>query len=136
MKASDKIIKKLNEQPKKYAEITQLNGGKTNLFFVENNTFWSDNLNKLNNNGYDFKLFDILEQESYRFKDRKIPKGNARNNRLGDKNCDMDTVVGIFGYKYLNAKTGDSILEPTHVFAAILDWANVAKNIRGFIQFI
>ena len=45
-------------------------------------------------------------------------------------------MVGIFGYKYLKANTGESILDPIHVFSAILEYSGVAKNRRGYIEFL
>ena len=138
MIASIAIKEKLMNSTNERAEIRQLNGGITNLYFETRNksTFWSDNLNKVKGDGYSFELFDILQSESNRFPDRKIPKGNARANKLGDDGCDMDTAVGILGYKFFNKSTGDSVLDPTHVIAAILEWAGFAKNLRGYIRFI
>lgn len=135
MNASSIIIEKLKHCGNN-ANIKQINGNNTNLYFVTPNTFWSIGLNSLKGNGYHFELFDILEKESYRFPNRSIPKGNARSNKLGEINCDMNTAVGIIGYLYFKKYYGESIYEPMHVISAILDWAGVAINQRGFIQFI
>ncbi len=135
-KASDIIKEKLNRLPNRVAHIEQINGSITNLYYITQDTFWSDNLNRLIGDGYSFELFDILQKESYRFHNNSIPKGNARFNKLGDVGCDMDTCTGILGYKFFNKSTGDSILDPIHVIAAILDWAGVAKNERGYIRFL
>ncbi len=134
MKASEIIIKKLKESGGR-AIIEQLNGRKTDVYFEKNNTFWSEGLANLIGDGYYFSMFDILEEESYRFPNRSIRKGNARNYKLGESKCDMDTAIGILGYKYYKKNDGESIFEPMHVIAAILDWAGVAKNIRGYIVF-
>jgi len=134
MKASKKIKTKLKNAGKKVI-IPQLNGNKTDFYFITDNTFWSRGLNKLIGKGYGFEMYDILEKESYRFPNRSIPKGNARKYKLGDVKCDMNTAIGILGYKYFKKKDGDSIFEPMHVIAAVLDWANVAKNTRGYIVF-
>ncbi len=138
MKASEIIINKLNRLPNGRASIKQLNSSITNFYFQSKNkkTFWSDHLHKLINEGYSFDLFDILENESFRFTNRKIPKGNARANKLGDSGCDLNTVVGILGYHYYKKSTGNSIYDPTHVIASVLEWAEVAINTRGYIQFV
>ena len=135
MLPSEIIRNKLNELENNTATIRQLNGGLTNFYLLDKDNFWSDNLNRLIGEGYPLTLFDILEKESIRFIDGKIPKGNARANKLGDKGCDMDTVSGIFGYLVLDRRTGESIHDPVHVFAAILAWAKIAENHRGYIKF-
>jgi hypothetical protein len=135
MTASQKIKNKLRSCGGT-AEIIQLNGHKTNVYFVNQDTFWSDGLYKLIGQGYDFSLFDLLEKESYRFNYRIIPKGNARKYKLGEGLCTIDTAVGILGYKYYGKQTGESIYEPMHVISAILEWAEIAHNQRGYIQFI
>lgn len=135
MKASQIIINKLRNEPDSIAKVKQLNGNYTNLYFVKPETFWSDNLYKLVHDGYSFELFDILEEQSIRFSNKRIPKGNARKNKLGDPNCDKDTAIGILGYSFFKKQNGESIYEPMHVIAAVLEWANIAKNERGYIKF-
>lgn len=117
-------------------KIKLLRGNVYSFYFVTPNTFWSDGLNIIKGNGYDFSLFDILEKESYRFKNQSIPKGNGRFNILGVPNCDMDTAVGILGYLFFRKFYGESILDPIHVISAILEWAGGAINQKGYIQFI
>ncbi len=136
MKVSEIIKKKLANEPNRKAIIKQLNGGVTDLYFVTNNTFWSGNLNKLIKNGYSFEVFDIFYEEAIKNKDKRLKKGGARNSKLGYDKCTKDTMVGIFGYKYLKANTGESILDPIHVFSAILEYSGVAKNRRGYIEFL
>ena len=57
-------------------------------------------------------------------------KGNGRNYKLGERNCDKTTVVGAValdrGYTI-----GNSVFDPVFVFAAILEWAGIAHNERG-----
>jgi hypothetical protein len=134
MLASQKIKSKLSACGG-FAEIIQLNGNQITIYLVTENTFWSDGLYKIIGDGYCFSMFDILEKESLRFKNRMIPKGNARKYKLGEDHCDMDTAVGILGYKYYLKDAGDSIYEPMHVISAILEWADIAYNKRGYIQF-
>ena len=58
-------------------------------------------------------------------------KGNGRNYKLGEPGCDETTVAGAIGYRYLRAKSGESILDPVFVLAAVLEWADIARNGRG-----
>ena len=58
-------------------------------------------------------------------------KGNGRNYRLGDPECDETTVVGAIGYHYFGKKTGDSLFDPVFVLAAVMEWAGIAYNGRG-----
>lgn len=83
----------------------------------------------------EFTIFDIivdkllLTQPQHRAK-----KGNAHNDRLGTGNCTEDTVAGTIGLHYFGKPIGSSILDPVFVLAAILDWAGIAHNCRGYIE--
>lgn len=134
MRASVKIKNKLRKNGG-LAFIELLRGNKTDLYFVTENTFWSKGLGNVIGRGYHFRMFDILQDESLRFPNRSVPKGNARNYKLGQKKCDIHTATGILGYKYYNKIDGDSIYDPMHIVSAILDWADIARNTRGYIVF-
>ena len=58
-------------------------------------------------------------------------KGNGRNHRLGEPECDETTVVGAIGYQYSHAENGASVPDPVFVLAAVLEWADIASNERG-----
>lgn len=58
-------------------------------------------------------------------------KGNGRNYKLGEPECDETTVVGAIGYQYWKRKNGDSVYDPVFVLAAVLEWAGIANNERG-----
>lgn len=64
----------------------------------------------------------------------KAKKGNGRNYKLGDPNCDESTVVGYVAKHYMKKHDGDSVFDPVFVFAAILEWAEIAHNGRGEIS--
>ena len=84
---------------------------------------------------YDYAVFDVivedllLHQPNYRAK-----KGNGHGDRLGFGKCTEDTVVGAIGKYYFGKSYGDSVLDPVFVLAAILDWAGIAHNRRGYIE--
>ena len=58
-------------------------------------------------------------------------KGNGRNFKLGEPDCDETTVVGAIGYNYAHKETGTSVFVPVFALAAILEWAGIANNERG-----
>lgn len=58
-------------------------------------------------------------------------KGNGRNFKLGEPDCDETTVVGAIGYNYAHKETGASVFDPVFALAAILEWAGIANNERG-----
>ena len=91
-------------------------------------SFLSDKLP--GNPPYRYKVFDdivnLLISQGGRAK-----KGNGRNYKLGEPECDETTVVGAIGYRYRHAKSGESVPDPVFVLAAVLEWAGIASNERG-----
>ena len=79
---------------------------------------------------YTFDAFDLIV-DLLRSQNGRARKGNGRNYRLGEPNCDETTVVGMLAQKYNGKKVGDSVFDPVFVFAAVLDWAGIANNERG-----
>ncbi len=65
----------------------------------------------------------------------KARKGNGRNHKLGDTGCETDTVVGYIGMMYDGHKIGESVLDPVFAIAAIMDWAGIVHNNRGYIEY-
>ena len=82
---------------------------------------------------YEFSVFDVIV-ELLISQGGKARKGNGRNDKLGYGDCTLDTVVGTIGKIYSQKNIGDSVFDPVFVFAAILEWANIAKNCRGYIE--
>ncbi len=82
---------------------------------------------------YRYDVFDVVV-EALISQGGKAPKGNGRNYKLGDSECDETTVVGSIGINYTKAETGKSIYDPVFVLAAVLDWAGIAHNERGYIE--
>lgn len=89
----------------------------------------------LPNHPYDFTVFDIIVNllES---KGGKAKKGVGRGKgiRLGDAGCEVDTVVGVIAKEYWGKNIGDSVLDPVFIMAAILEWAEICNNKRGYIE--
>lgn len=61
-------------------------------------------------------------------------KGNGRNCKLGEELCNDATVVGYIGKHYSGKCEGESVFDPVFILAAILEWAEVAKNCRGYLE--
>ena len=80
-----------------------------------------------------YDVFDVVV-ETLIAQGGKAPKGNGRNYKLGDPECDETTVVGSIGYNYTKAETGKSVFDPVFVLAAVLDWAGIANNERGYLE--
>lgn len=79
---------------------------------------------------YRFEVFDVIV-DLLLANNGRARKGNGRNYRLGDPECDESTVVGAIAYNYWGKKTGNSVFDPVFALAAILDWADIASNERG-----
>lgn len=66
----------------------------------------------------------------------KAEKGSARSKgaRLGNEKLPLNSVEGYIAYKVHGAKEGDSAFGPGFVICAVLDWAGICKNERGFLS--
>ena len=82
---------------------------------------------------YTYDVFDIIVNLLVS-KGGKAKKGMGRNAKLGEPNCEVDTVVGTIGKKYFKKNIGDSVLDPVFVLASVLEWAGIATNRRGYIE--
>lgn len=79
---------------------------------------------------YRYEVFDVIVNLLVSLGGR-ARKGNGRNFKLGEPDCDETTVVGAIGYNYAHKKTGASVFDPVFVLAAVLEWAGIASNERG-----
>ena len=82
---------------------------------------------------YTFHHFDSVVELLLR-QNGKARKGNGRSYKFGHPECDETTVVGVIAKNYSHPQIGDSVFDPVFVFAAILDWAGIAHNARGYLQ--
>ena len=119
------------------ATIPLLNGAPCHILLNESQTgFTSEKLNDYSLS-YGFEVFDIVEELLVQ-KGGKAMKGNGRGkkDKVGYGRCGLDTVVGYIAYNYSKKQIGDSTFDPVFVLAAILDWANIARNGRGYIELV
>ena len=64
----------------------------------------------------------------------KAKKGNAQSgDRLGSGKLMLDTVEGYIAHKVHGVQEGESAFGPGFVICAVLDWAEVCKNERGYL---
>lgn len=82
---------------------------------------------------YEFSVFDTVVECLVK-NGGSAPKGNGRNYKLGEPLCDDSTIVGYIGKHYSHKSQGDSVFDPVFVLAAVLDWANIARNCRGYVE--
>jgi len=79
---------------------------------------------------YRYEVFDVIV-DLLLSQGGRARKGNGRNYKLGEPDCDETTVVGAIAYRYAKAKTGASVFDPVFALAAVLEWAGIASNERG-----
>jgi hypothetical protein len=130
-KASDIVKEKLIENAGK-ATIASITGNKYIIRINPDGTsFQCDDLPFTQY--WDFSIFDLVVDLCLESKG-EAKKGNARNYRLGEGKCTRDTITGYLGYKFFHKEDGDSIFDPVFILCAILDWAGIAWNRRGYIS--
>lgn len=79
---------------------------------------------------YKYEVFDVIV-DLLVSQGGRARKGNGRNYKLGEPECDETTVVGTIGYNYAHKETGASVFDPVFILAAVLEWAGIASNERG-----
>jgi hypothetical protein len=64
----------------------------------------------------------------------KAMKGKARSGaKLGSDDLPLDSVEGYIAHKVHGAQFGETAFGPGFVIAAILDWAGICHNERGYL---
>lgn len=130
-KASDIVKAKLKEFGGT-ANVLSLNGKIYKIWAgVDGESFCCDALPPI----FTFDVFDVVA-EFLKSCGGKARKGSARIAKLGEPDCDHTTVAGAIGYGFFGKKDGDSIFDPGFVIAAVLEWAGIAYNKRGYIELI
>ena len=81
---------------------------------------------------YDYTVFDAVVDLLMKSPGYCARKGNARNFKLGEPGCEENTVAGAV-LVYMGKKPGESGLDPVFILAAVLEWAGIATNGRGYI---
>ncbi|MCI8336257.1 MAG: DUF2089 domain-containing protein [Peptococcaceae bacterium] len=83
---------------------------------------------------YMFGIFDIV-MDFLKSNGGKAKKGMGRA-PLGSEKCRLETVAGVILQEYLGVAVGGSGVDPSFVIVAILDWAGLIHNKRGYVELI
>ena len=136
-KASDIVRKKLLANGGTAVCLLQKGAPCTVTLTDNGRAFTSDKLNH-HTFKYDLFVFDVIVDLLQNSPQRRAPKGNAhgREDKVGRGHCTADTVVGAIAIQYFGKKTGESCFDPVFVLAAVLEWAGIAKNGRGYLQLL
>lgn len=129
MKASDVIRRKLKECGGRTIVISY--SGKEYEVWAEEDgkTFGCD---ALHGNSYSFEIFDIVVK-FLKNNGGCAKKGTGRA-PLGSEKCGLDTISGVILHEYFDVAPGGSGFDPSFVVAAILEWAGIVKNGRGWLE--
>ena len=99
--------------------------GKAYSMWVESpNTFACDKITS-----YTYDIFDVIVEHIVS-QGGKARKGSGRG-RLGDSHCEEDTIAAAILENYWHSDTG---LDPGFVMVAILEWAGIVHNRRGYVE--
>lgn len=82
---------------------------------------------------YTYEVFDVVV-DLLISQGGKAKKGQGRNARLGDDKCEETTVCGAIGKNYSGKEIGEFVYDPVFIIAAVLEWADIAYNRRGYIE--
>lgn len=132
MKASEIIINKLKSNGGE-AYVYLLNGDKAHIQIVDDSYFIS---NKLPHQKIDFSIFDLVVDFLKSEPHFRAIKGGCRNSKVGEDKCSRGTVMYVIAKKYYGKVDGESSFDPLFVIASILDWANIVRNKRGYMELI
>ncbi len=128
-KASEIIKSKLKESGGK-ADITSFSGKTYKIWAgADGESFCCDMLPPI----FTFDVFDVVV-DFLKANGGSAKKGSARLAKLGEPGCDRTTIAGAIGYGFFGKKDGDSVFDPGFVIVAVLEWAGIAHNLRGYIQ--
>ena len=83
---------------------------------------------------FTYDVFDVVVDLLKTQPAGKAKKGNARFHKLGAPGCTENTVAGAILKKYFGKSYGESGLDPVFILAAVLEWAGIAINGRGYLQ--
>lgn len=137
--APSEIVKKKLYENGGIATIPLLDGGMCKVLVSSNGqSFTSDKLTSGygRNITYEYRVFNDIVELLKSLPSGKAPKGNAhgKKDKVGFGKCTKDTVVGTIAINYAGKSIGESTYDPVFVLAAILDWAGIAYNKRGYIE--
>lgn len=128
-KASD-IVKAFFAKRNGIAKIETATG---KVFEVNANNETFGSYEALRDVRYEYKIFDIV-LNLIMSKGGQVRKGNARNFRIGEKGCEVDTIAGVIGVEYYKKSVGEYTFDPVFLIVAIMANANIINNCRGYVE--
>lgn len=128
-KASD-IIKTAFKNANGIIKVTTAQG---KVFEINGDNTTLGSYQALRETRYEYRVFDIVTDLLIQ-NGGSAKKGNARNYRVGEKGCELNTVAGAIGNKYHNKNIGEYSFDPVFIIVAIMDWAGIVYNKRGYIE--
>lgn len=133
VKASDIVRRKLYEH-NGTATISLLDGKLCRITASRDGTFFTSD--KLASSKYEFRVFDVIVDLLLSSDGGRAPKGNGhgKEDKVGYGKCTPDTILGAIAIQYSQKSFGESTFDPVFVLAAVLDWAGIAKNRRGYVE--
>lgn len=132
VKASDIVKQKLMENGGE-AIVYTIRGLPCEIYAAPNGTSFLSNKLPINP-PYRYEVFDVIV-DLLSSRGGRARKGNGRNYKLGEPECDETTVVGAIAYHYAHVETGKAVFDPVFVLAAVLEWAGIVNNERGELSF-
>lgn len=132
-KISDLVKRKIYENG---GTVTiQLYNGDPCLIAAENDGR-SFSSNKLGGVKYTYEAFDVIADCLRNAPGYRAPKGNARNkaDKVGYGKCCEGTVIYYFAVHYAKKRLGESTFDPIFVLAAVMEWAGIIRNDRGYLE--
>ena len=131
-KDASEIIKNKLYDNKGSAIIYLQKGDACRIYITQDGEFSSD---KLSNQPMSFKVFDVIV-DFLKENGGEAPKGLGRSDRVGYGKCGEETIMYQIATKYYGKKKGESTFDPVFVLAAMLEWAGIAKNGRGYLSLL
>lgn len=104
--------------------VRTLQGKQYGVWVESPNSFACDKITS-----YTYDIFDVIVEHIIS-QGGRAKKGSGRG-RLGDSNCGDDTIAAAILKDYWKRDTG---LDPAFVMLAILEWAGIVHNHRGYAE--
>lgn len=124
--ASEIIKRKLKEQGGR-ATVKLLTGTEYEIWVEPGGERFASN--GLGSVTVEFSIFDVVE--NYLKRHGGVARKGCARDRLGTKNCGLDTLAGAILQEHYGVPIGGTGFDPSFVVYAVMEWAGLVKNARG-----
>lgn len=84
---------------------------------------------------YELKVFDYIVDLLIREGGKaKKDCAHGKQDKVGSERCNEHTVTGVIALDYYGKSIGNSVFDPVFILAGVLEWADIAKNGRGYLE--